>query len=307
MKRRESILVCTLLLCLVSGMAYGLSSDQLNFDVYAGWQGGHKQTISVATDQLIPGALFRSVEFAIPNRGVWLGGSLSTGSCSDYRLYVQGWYFFPNNVQGSILLDPGGTPRQIPADVKSHLDWWYVDIFGTRRMSDPFSVVLGVRIDHHDYFTDDSQVLNIVIPAVSNRMRFDFNVLSTIPYLGFQWGPSYGLTLRAVYSPLGWINAKSTLSQNNGIARPLNWLGGEAGLAKKEFFELFAEYTREVNPSMQMGVFARGTWLSASTHTSISETLVNGSAEYDVAYNRAGWTLGGSATLRFDMPQLLNW
>lgn len=307
MKRWYSILVSLLVLCMMSGIAHGFSTDQLNLDFYAGWQGGDKQSFSVSTDQPNPGALFRSAQFNIPNRGLWLGAGLSTGPCSDYRLFVQGWYFFPSNARGTIVLDPGATPRQVPADIKSHLDWWYVDIFGTRRVSDPFSFVLGVRVDHHDYYTDDPGILNLVIP-VSNRMRYDLNVLTTIPYFGFQWGPSYGLTLRAVYSPVGWIDVKSTLSQNNDGARPVNWLGGKSDFSKKQFFELFAEYTREVSPSMQLGVFARGTWLNATaSNASISETLVNASATYDASYQRSGWTVGGSATVRFDTPQLLSW
>lgn len=306
MKRRESILVCTLVLCLVSGAAYAQSSDQLNFDFYVGWQGGQKQSLSVASEGPYPGALFRSVELNVPNRGLWLGGSLNTMSCGDYQLYVQGWYFFPSNVQGTILLDPGATPQQIPADVKSHLDWWYVDVFGTRRIGCTFSALLGVRIDHHDYYTDDPEILNIIFP-VTNRMRLDLNVLSTIPYIGVQWGPSYGLTLRAIYSPLGWINAKSTLSQNNGGLRDVNWLGGKTGLGNKQFFELFAEYTRDMGTGMELGIFARGTWLQATNHATLSESLVNGSADYDVSYHRAAWTLGANASVRFDMPQVLNW
>jgi hypothetical protein len=307
MKRHGATLVCTLVLCIACRFAYGLSSEQLNFDFYAGWQGGQKQTLSVSGDGPYPGALFRSVQLEIPNRGLWLGVGASTGSCSDFRLFVQGWYFFPNNVQGAILLDPGATPVLIPADVKSHLDWWYVDVFGTYRTSGAFSVVLGARFDHHNYFTDDPEILNIVFFPLSNLMRFDLNVTSTIPYFGCQWGPASGLTLRAVYGPLGWINTESTLSQNNSVFRPVNWLGGQAGLSKKDFFELFGEYSKAVSASMQIGIFGRGTWLSAATHTSLSESLVNGSAEYDVSYRRTSWTVGASATAHFDIPQFLNW
>jgi hypothetical protein len=175
-------------------------------------------------------------------------------------------------------------------------------------VNDPFSILVGVRFDHHNYFTKDPEILNLSSPVpLANRMRFDLNVVSTVLYFGFQWGPSYGITLRAVYSPLGWINAKSTLSQNNDWARPVNWLGGEAGLGKKEFVELFGEYSRAVSPSMQLGVFCRGTWLAASTHTTLTETLVNGAAGYDVSYRSASWTLGAKATVRFDMPEFLSW
>jgi hypothetical protein len=311
MKRQRGVLCCTMALCLVWGVAYGLSPCQPNFDSYVGWQGGQKQTFIVSGDGPFPGALFRSVQLDIPNRGIWVGGGADTGCGRDVRLYVQGWYFFANNVKGAILMDPGATPVQIPADVTSNLDWWYLDGFGTYRLSDPFSVVLGLRFDHHNYFTDDPEIVNLLIP-VPNQIRFDVNMVSTIPYVGFQWGPSYGLTMRVLYSPVGWIDAKSTLSQNNdGVPNRgpngQNWLGGESNLGNKTFAELFGEYSRDVNCSIQLGIFGRGALLQATSRATVTETIENGAARYDVSYRRISWTVGAMGTVRFDVPQFLCW
>jgi len=147
--------------------------------------------------------------------------------------------------------------------------------------------------------------LNILFFPLPTQMRLDLNVLSTIPYFGFQWGPSDGVSLRVVYSPLGWITAESTLSQNNNIARPLNVLGGEGGFTKKKFFELFLEYSGEVTPATRLAIFGRGTWLQGTTDTDLRESLLNGSAEYGISYYSVSWTLGAKATVLFDIPAFL--
>lgn len=305
MNRLKALLTGAAALCVLTGVAYGQPPCELGFDFYLGWQGGLRQTLTASSQGPFPGALFRSVKLEIPNQGIWLGGAANARVGDDLKLLVQGWYFLPSNNEGLIVLDPGATPRQIPAGVKSNLDWWYIDALGAYRLTGPFSGVLGVRFDHHTYYTDDPEILNIIFFPLSNQMRLDLNVLSTIPYFGFQWGPSAGITMRVIYSPLGWITAESTLSQNNSIFRPQNRLGGEGGLNKKELLEVFGEYSREVASSTQIGLFGRATWLNGSTDTNLTETLVNGAAEYDIAYRRVGWTLGAKATVLFDVPQFL--
>jgi hypothetical protein len=293
---------------LALGLAYGESPCQPSLDFYVGWQGGQKQTLTSSSDGPYPGALYRFSQLEVPNRGVWLGASANANAnwgC-DLRLSVQGWYFLPTDTEGSILLDPGATPRQIPAGVSSNVDWWYVDAFGALRLRSSFAAILGLRFDHHNYYTEDPELLNIIFFPLTNQMRLDLNVVSTIPYFGLQWGPSSGLTLRALYSPLGWINVESTLSQNNSIFRPQNWLGGQSDLTTKEFFEVFGEYAGQVTPFAQLGIFARGTWLNGRTNTSLSESLVNGSAEYSVSYRSASWTIGCKAAVNFDFPRLWN-
>jgi len=301
----KAFLAGVLTLCLLSGGVYGQCPPDLALDFYVGWQTSQRQTLTVEGDGPFPGALFRSVKLDIPNQGVWLAAGANKRIGGNLDLFVQGWYFLPSNIKGSIILDPGATPRHIPAGLSSHVDWWYVDTFGTLRFGDPSSIVLGVRFDHQNYFTDDPEILNILFFPLSNQMRLDLNVLSTIPYLGYQWGPSNGLTLRAIYSPLGWINIKSTLNQNNSIARPVNWLGGESGLTKKEFFELFGEYSGSVGPSMQIAVFGKGTWLHGSTETTLTETLVHGAANYHISYHRVSWTIGLRGTVLFSIPESL--
>ena len=305
MKRPMCLLVGVVSLSLLCGLACGQTPYGLSLDFYTGWQGGQRQTLTAESDGPFPGALFRSVELGIPNRGLWLGAGVDAKIRGDLNLFVQGWFFVPSDVEGSILLDPGATPRKIPADVNSHIDWWYIDAFGALRLSGPFSVVLGLRFDHQNYFTDDPELLNIIFFPLPNVMRLDLNVLSTIPYLGLQWGPSNGLTLRAVYSSLGWVNLKSTLSQDNSIFRPENFLGGQDNLTKRDFFELFGEYSAQLGPFMQLAVFGKGTWLSGTTDTTLTESLVNGAAEYKISYRRCGWTIGARGTVLFSLPEFL--
>ncbi len=303
MKGPMSLLVGVVSLSLLCGFAYGQLPYELSFDFYTGWQGGQRQTLTAESDGPFPGALFRSVELGIPNRGLWLGAGADAKIGCDLNLFVQGWFFVPSNVDGSILLDPGATPRKIPADVNSHIDWWYIDTFGTLRLCGPFSVVSGLRFDHQNYFTDDPEILNIIFFPLPNVMRLDLNVLSTIPYLGVQWGPSSGLTLRAVYSPLGWMNLKSTLSQDNSVFRPENFLGGQDNLTKRDFFELFGEYAGQLGSSLQIAVFGKGTWLSGTTNAILTESLVNGAAEYKISYRRCSWTIGARGTAFFSLPE----
>ncbi|MBI5570485.1 MAG: TonB-dependent receptor [Desulfomonile tiedjei] len=305
MKKSTTLLASVVALCLLCGVAYGQPPCKVGFDFFAGWQGGDKQTLTAVSDGPFPGALFRSVKLEIPNQGLWLAGGLDAKIGEDLNLLVQGWYFLSSNSDGSIVLDPGATPVLIPAGVSSNVDWWYIDALGAYRLSGPFSGILGLRFDHHNFYTDDPEILNILFFPLPTQMRLDLNVLSTIPYFGFQWGPSDGITLRAVYSPLGSITAESTLSQNNNIARPLNVLGGEGGFTKKTFFELFVEYSGEVTPSAKLAVFGRGAWLQGTTDTDLTESLVNGAAEYGISYHRVSWALGAKATVLFDVPAFL--
>jgi hypothetical protein len=311
MKRPWSILLCLVALCVLCGVAQG----QMPFDVSVGGfiasQQG-RETLTSSSEGPFPGALFRYSKLEIPNRGgVWLGGGAEAKIGSDLNLSVQGSYLIPNNKEGSILLDPGATPRLIPASINSHLDWWYVDGFGAYRMNGPFSIVLGYRYDHHNFYTDSPEILDILFAPLAQLLglplglRLDLNVLSSVPYFGVQWGESGGGTLRVIYSPWAMINVESTLSQNNGIFRPPNWLGGKDSLSRAQFFELFGQYSVRVAPSLDLAIFCRATWLEGRTKTSLSESLVGGTAGYDVSYHRVSWNVGANAKLAFSFPDLL--
>jgi hypothetical protein len=313
MKIPATVVVGLLTLCLLSGqcrIAFGQAGLSVSAETFVGWQDG-RQTFTASSDGPYPGALFRYVQLRIPNRGgLWLGEGIKAGIGCDLKLFLQGWYLFPNNIDGTILLDPGATPRLIPADINAHTDWWYVDGFGTYRLNGAFSAVLGVRYDHHNFYTNDQQILDLLFGPVAGHyhlplndaLRLDLNVLTTTPYFGCQLGDSEGITLRVIYSPWSSINVESTLSQNDGIFRPQNWLGGRSTLSKKTFAELFVQYSARVAPSLQAAIFAKGTLLEGSTKTSVSETLVHGAAGYDVSYHSVGWMGGINANLEFELP-----
>ena len=297
MNRSVTVMVVFLALCIWSGpcpVAFGQGTLQMSADTFVGFQSG-KQTLTASSEGPFPGALFRYVRLEIPNRGgTWLGGGTEAAIGNRVGLYFQGWYVFPNNIDGAITLDPGATPRLLPAGVNSHTDWWYVDGFGTFRLNGPFSGVLGLRYDHHNFYTNDKEILDILFGPLASALglplndalRLDLNALSTSPYFGFQWGNPDGMTLRVIYSPWITINVESTLSQNDGIFRPQSWLGGGSTLSKTTFAELFGQYSLKVAPSFRLAIFAKGTWDEGFVKTPIRETLVNGVAQYDISY----WT-----------------
>jgi hypothetical protein len=313
MRSSLTVAVSVVALCLlISGGWSGAVAQNglaVSAEMFVGLQEG-RQTFTASSDGPYPGALFRYVQLGIPNRGgVWIGQGIQADINCDLKLSLQGWYLFPSNVSGSILLDPGATPRLIPAEINTHTDWWYLDGFGTYRLRGAFSAVLGVRYDHHNFYTDNKEILDILFApfaafglTVDNALRLDLNALTTTPYFGCQFGDSGGLMLRVLYSPWSSVNVKSSLSQSNFIRDP-NWLGGGARLSKRTFAELFVQYSSKVNSSLQMSIFAKGTLLEGSTRTNISETLVPGSAEYDIAYRASDWTGGLSANLAFNTPE----
>jgi hypothetical protein len=314
MRRPRSILLCLIAVFVLCGVAQGQPPFEVSADGYVAWQGG-LDTLTASSDGPYPGALFRYVKLEIPYRaGVWFGGGAKAKIGRDLHLFVQGSYLVPSNIDGGISLDPGATPRVISASINSNLDWWYVDGFGTCRLNGPFSVVFGYRYDHHNFFTDKSEVLDILFaPAaqffrlpLANGLRLDLNVLSSVPYFGVQWGGDPdAITLRVIYSPWARIDAESTLSQNNGAFRPQNWLGGKDALSDTLFLELFGQYSGRVTPSLRVAIFCRATWLQGSTKTSLNESLVGGTAGYDIAYHTASWNVGANAKLAFDFPGLL--
>ncbi|MGB6067274.1 MAG: hypothetical protein WBG50_20910 [Desulfomonilaceae bacterium] len=303
MKRPWSVLLGLVVLLVLCGVAQGQPPFGLTADGYVASQGG-REALTASSDGPFPGALFRYVKLEVPNRGVWLGGGAEAKIGSCLNLFVQGSYLCPNNVDGTITLDPGATPRLLNANAGSNLDWWYVDAFGTYRLNGPLAVVLGFRYDHHNFFTDSSEVLDILFAPIAQQLglRLDLNVLSSIPYFGLQCGHPDGVTLRVIYSPFASINVESTLSQNDGVFRPQSWLGGQDTLSSSQFVELYGQYSRRMTPSLKVAIFCRGTWLQGSTSTSLNETLVGGAAQYDVSYHSESWNIGATAELAFDFP-----
>ena len=114
MKSPGSILLCLVALLFLCGVAQGQPPFKVKADGYVALQGG-RETLTASSDGPFPGALFRYVKLEIPNRGgVWLGGGAEAEIGSCVSLFVQGSYLCPNNIDGSITLDPGATPACKP-------------------------------------------------------------------------------------------------------------------------------------------------------------------------------------------------
>ncbi|GEM_PF-6573711 len=301
MKSKRLLLVVVVVLIGVPGTGHAEALTSLPVDFYVGWQGGHRETLVTTSDGPYPGALYRYARIEVPNEGVWLGAGTTLAFRPRLTVRVEGWWMLPNNKQGGIALDPGATPIILNGDLSPNLDWWYLDLAGIYNVSGPFSIIQGWRFDHHALFTE-----NWTLPIFGTYpIRFDVNVLSTIPFFGAQWSTGDSFTLRALYTPWAWVNMKSSLAQNGPAPRPPSLIEGQRDLSVAQFAELFFDYSRIAWPAARVGVVARLTWMHGSTQATLTETLVNGAASYDVAYDRIGLTIGANGSFAFNTPGFL--
>jgi hypothetical protein len=275
-----------------------------HLDVFVGWQGGQKQTLSAHTDQATPGALFREIKFDTPNEGIWLGVAATADVSCKFGVSLMGWYFFSSNKSGSYLVDPSTALPNGYGNLPAKVDWWYVDLMGKYRHWQNMSLLFGARFDHHNVSSNDSD-FGFVYPT-PNPYRLDLNAFTTSLFLGMEYASDCGLTLRAIYAPFSWTSGKTKFGQSYLLiptAGP-NEVDTSKAVNPLYLAELFIEYTRPVSTGMKLGGFARGTWLHAAGNSTLSESIVSGSASYDFSYDRTSWTIGGKAELAFNTSGL---
>lgn len=270
-----------------------------HLDFFVGWQGGHKQTLSAHTDETtVRGALFREIGFNIPNEGIWLGAAATVDMSCKFGVAVMGWYLIPSNKSGSYYVDPG-IPPDPGGNLPGKVDWWYIDVMGKYRHWQNMSLLFGARFDNHNVSVNSAD-FGFAYPT-RNPYRLDLNAFTTSLFIGMEYASDSGLTLRAIYAPISWTSGKTKFGQSQLIFPAFGANEVESNKAVNPVYltELFVEYTRPVSMGMKLGAFARGTWLHATGHSTLSESIRNASASYDFSYDSSSWTIGGKAEVAF--------
>ena len=231
-----------------------------------------------------------------PVRGVWLGLSETINLSERIGLVASGWYLLPSNRADTEIYNDGEASR----NWNTRNEWWYVDGLAAFTPVAGCSLLVGVRYDQFTTeFRNPFAVLGIISAPTDTA---DVIAHNWIPLVGVQSAYSSAhsrLLFRAVGFPalLGTVKYRQAFESANSVEATGNYKRGY-------YLEFFTQYVREFGPA-ELGVFARwgGTRGEANLDTTLEGTVGGtGNATFDFSLNRHAWTVGGSVSLKFDLP-----
>jgi hypothetical protein len=236
-------------------------------------------------------------QHSYPNRGVWLGLGLPIDAGPRLGIYASAWTFLrTGNVHSrETYNDTNVISREW--QVKPY--WTILEALAILRCGCGFNILGGFRYDHYDITLSNPRNSTVVSLPTDQA---DLNVRNYIPLIGTQYeNHSYlgSLVFRAVGFPA--LGGDVKYLEPFGGAQALS---GTGNYRRGYFAELFMEYSKKFGPS-QLGLFAR--WNELHAQSTVSVTNLTGgpvlvTQNYDFSFNRNSWTLGGSASLAFNLP-----
>ena len=221
-----------------------------------------------------------------PLSGVWVGAQAQVGLTDRVGVAASGGILIPSLKSGVEKEDVNGLA--FPFEV-SEVTWGYLEAAGTYGWSSGLQLVGGVRWDKFSYeanFENATDFLHVKVNAY-------------IPFFGLEVGEKYGsngLTVRAI----GWPGPLCGEMKYNYV-----WTDGQVWEYTAEvsseglFFELFAEYSRNLPGAGSAALFAKWTFLDVKTGEGSyrwREAFGPGSNAMKLGNTRKAWVLGGSLT-----------
>jgi hypothetical protein len=261
----------------------------------ADYTGGTAFDISTQGVGLLGAAEFRH---SYPNRGLWLGLTLPFDPGPRLGLYASAWTFLRTGNVNS--LEAYNNNPFLGREWQVEPYWAIVDGFAIFRCGYGFNILGGFRYDHYTVaFKNPVNAVGVISLPTDVA---DLNVINYVPLIGTQYeNYSYlgSIVFRAVGFPALGGDVKYFEPSGGGTA-----LRGTGNYRRGYFFELFMEYTKKFGPS-QLGLFARWNDFHAQSKLNVNALAagaVVGTQNYDFSFNRNSWTLGGSASLAFNLP-----
>jgi hypothetical protein len=271
-----------------------------NLEFYVGWLDGRDgTTINVDTSGLgIAG--ITSVQHKFANRGLSLG--LSTTACLSDRVsfIASGWYLVQSKSDSREQYQFGAVLQERTWDVTPQ--WWYVEgLFALGQPCGGITLLAGLRYDsYQSKFKNPADVNVLSLPSDQSDVTSE----GWIPLIGTQYavqGEAQSLVVRAVGIPtlVGTVKYKETIAGFERANLSGNYNGGG-------FLEFFAEYTRNFCGG-SLGLFGRWNTTEGKANPNVDAGVVGTAApiasdKFKLSLHRNTWTVGGVATLNFDMP-----
>ena len=165
----------------------------------------------------------------------------------------------------------------------------------------PFKVMAGFRYEHFSVrFDNPSDNFGIVSTTGDEA---DLTINSYLPFVGLQTtagGPASNVCVRFIGFP--WAPGDVTHSET-GISGLGSRIDSKGNWNRSYFWEIFAEYNRNVAANMGFGAFFR--WNVLHGQTELSATPPSGLAvSSDASFDRNTMTFGGSFSIQVSIAPL---
>ena len=252
-------------------------------------------TIRLSTDSVpLLGAF--DVTHHYPVRGVWLGLSETISLSKRIGLFGSGWLLLPSNQADTEIYNIGVAGR----NWNTRNSWWYVDGLASFSPFSGFSLLAGVRYDKFTTEFRDPFAAFSVLSLPGDTA--DVITENWIPLVGGQVGYTCSqsrLLFRVVGFPtlLGSVKYRQTFGGANSLEASGNYKNGY-------YLELFTQYVRRFGPG-EIGAFARWSGTRGEVDLDLDERTqigLNQNETFNTSVDRFAWTVGGSVSLRFDLP-----
>ena len=237
-----------------------------------------------------------------PIRGVWLGLSETINLNERIGLLGSAWVLLPSNQDDT-------ETYSFPAAVgerswSTRNKWWYVDGLVAFNPFAGASLLAGVRYDKYTTeFRDPYAASVLSLPSDTA----DVITENWIPLVGAQVGYNCSQS-RLIFRIVGFPTLLGSVKYRQNVSAGIGALEANGNYKNGYYLELFTQYVRRFGPG-EIGAFARwsGTRgevdldLDASTMPpALPPPFVN--ATFNTTIQRYAWTVGGSVSLRFDLP-----
>ncbi len=282
---------------------------------YAGWGADSKATtLSFNLRHPSSGPFaddLLSIKNSYPVRGLWLGHAAQMNLWGGIGLFGDYWVLVPTNKPA----DETFSFTDAPSGGKTwgtDTAWWFTDAALTCQTCGLGELLAGFRYDRFETSFKDPG--NFFGPIGSSSNTGDVTINCYIPFVGVQTDQGTPGGSRLMFRVIGfpWLGGDVIYHDSIGNFTVLTQdrIELEKGVGKGYFLEAFAEYGQAVFSGATVSVFGRWNLLHGSANRIDITDVFGGTpltGEYQFAFDRQSWTLGGSFSLDFTIPWIGAW
>ncbi len=285
------------------------------FTLYAGWGADPKATtLSFNLRRPSSGPLaddLLSIKNTYPIKGLWLGRAVQVSLWRGIDFFTDYWVLVPANQPSdeTFSLTDGSSGGKTWS---TNTEWWFTDAALTCQTCGLGELLAGFRYDRFDTSFKDPG--NFFGPIGSSSNTGDVTINCYIPFVGLQTNQGTQGGSQLMFKVIGfpWLGGDVIYHDSIGNFTLLTQdrIELDKGVGKGYFLEAFAEYGQAVFSSGKVSVFGRWNLLHGSAKRIDITDVLGGTpltGEYQFAFDRQSWTLGGSFSLAFTIPWIGAW
>lgn len=233
------------------------------------------------------------IDYSEPG-GLWLGVSNYCQLSDWVGIMASGWYLFPGSGEA---VETYSVPAGGDRTWHTTRSWGWLD--GALVLGSPcgMNLIGGFRWDSYSVrMKDPTGIATRGTPLDEANLWFN----SYIPFIGTQYccgGPCCGLLLRVVGFPR--VPGRVTFGET-GFVGAGSRLELSGNYSRARFLEVFSQYSKTCGGYGCVGIFARWNYLEFSGGA--SPQVIGIQLEDVFGPIRTSWTVGGNATLNFNLP-----